>query len=184
MKKIALIISLLFSFCAFAQIEKIIPAKPNPARLVNNYTDALTSEQVQTLEQKLVAYDNSTSNQIVIVVMETTGSYPIEDVALGILRTWGVGNKGKNNGIVILAGIKDRKVWIATGSGLEGAVPDITAKSIIENDMLPAFKTGNYFGGFDAGTSSLIKATQANTKRPQAMQTGVENQVLVPLLSS
>lgn len=166
MKKLFLFISLFFSFCVFAQIEKVIPVKPNPSRLVNNYTDALTLVQVQALEQKLVAYDDSTSNQIVIVVMETTGSYPIEDVALGILRTWGVGNKGKNNGIVILATIKERKVWIATGSGLEGAVPDITAKSIIDNDILPAFRTGDYFKGFDAGTTSLIKAAAGEYKAP------------------
>jgi uncharacterized protein len=166
MKKIALIISLFFSFGVFAQIEKVIPAKPNPSRLVNNYTNALTSAQVQLLEQKLVSYDDSTSNQIVIVVMETTGSYSIEEVALGILRTWGVGNKGKNNGIVILATIKERKVWIATGSGLEGAVPDITAKSIIDDDILPAFRTGDYFKGFDAGTTSLIKAAAGEYKAP------------------
>jgi uncharacterized protein len=167
MKKLFLFISLFFSFCVFAQIEKVIPAKPNPSRLVNNYTNALTSQQVQSLEQKLVTYDDSTSNQLVVVVMETTGSYSIEDVALGILRTWGVGNKGKNNGVVILATIKDRKVWIATGSGLEGAVPDITAKAIINNDILPAFRTGDYYKGFDAGTTSLIKAAAGEYNAPE-----------------
>jgi uncharacterized protein len=166
MKILFLFISLFFSFCVFAQIEKVIPVKPIPSRLVNNYTDVLNSVQIQALEQKLVAYDDSTSNQLVIVVMETTGDYPIEDVALGILRTWGVGNKDKNNGIVILTTTKDRKVWIATGSGLEGAVPDITARSIIDNDILPAFRTGDYFRGFDAETTSLIKAASGEYKAP------------------
>jgi uncharacterized protein len=166
MKKLALIIPLLLTLCCFAQIDKVIPTRPNPPRLVNDIANVLTPEQVQALEQKLVQYDDSTSNQIAVVTMQTTGDYPIEDVALGILRNWGVGNKEKNNGIVILAAIKDHKVWIATGYGLEGAVPDITAQTIIDNDILPNFREGNYYRGFDAGTTSIIQAAAGEYKAP------------------
>src|SRR5437588_344308 len=167
MKKLALIIALLFSLFAFAQIDKVIPERPNPPRLVTDFAQALTPEQIQTLEQKLVAYDDSTSNQIAVVTMQTTGDYDIQEVALGILRKWGVGNRQKNNGIVILAAIKDHKVFVATGYGMEGAVPDITAKSIIDNDILPNFREGNYYRGFDAGTTSLIKAAAGEYKAPE-----------------
>jgi uncharacterized protein len=163
MKRLALIIALMFSVCAFAQISKVIPAKPNPQRLVNDFAGALTQEQVQALENKLVAYDDSTSNQIAVVTLKTTGDYEIEEVALGILRNWGVGGT-KNNGIVILAAIEDHKIWIATGYGLEGAVPDITAKTIVDNDVTPNFRQGNYYRGFDEGTSSIIRAAAGEYK--------------------
>lgn len=168
MKRILLIISLLLSLCALSQgINKVVPARPSPPRLVNDLADVLTPLEEQALEQKLVAYDDSTSNQIAVVTMQTTGDYPIEDVALQILRTWGVGNKEKDNGIVILAAIKDRKIWISTGYGMEGAVPDITAKNIIENDILPRFREGSYYRGLDAGTTSLIKAAAGEYTAPE-----------------
>ncbi|HVF82226.1 MAG TPA: TPM domain-containing protein [Flavisolibacter sp.] len=165
MKKLALFIALVVSVGAFAQIEKVIPAKPNPPRLVNDFAGALTPEQREALEAKLVAYDDSTSNQIAVVTLGTTGDYVIDEVALGILRTWGVGG-AKNNGIVILAAINDRKVWIATGYGLEGAVPDITAKAITDNDITPNFRAENYYRGFDAATNSIMKAAAGEYKAP------------------
>jgi uncharacterized protein len=167
MKKLALLIFLLFSVCAFAQIDKIIPARPNPPKLVNDFANVLTPEQIDALERKLVAYDDSTSNQIVVVTIQSTGDYAIDDVALGILRNWGVGNKEKNNGIVILAAIQDHKVWIATGYGMEGVIPDITARSIIDNDILPNFRQQNYYRGFDAATNSIFKAAAGEYQAPE-----------------
>lgn len=76
------------------------------------------------------------------------------------------GQAGKDNGVVILAAINDKDVTIATGYGIEGAVPDITAKTIIENDILPAFREQNYFRGFDNGTNSIIKAASGEYKAP------------------
>src|SRR5437763_16542285 len=102
MKRFLLFFVLFISVFAKAQIEKTIPPKPNPPRLVNDYTSTLTPEQSQALEQKLVAYDDSTSNQIAVVIMKSTGDYPIDDVSLGILRTWGVGGKEYSNGIILL----------------------------------------------------------------------------------
>jgi uncharacterized protein len=167
MKKLALIIGLLFSICAFAQIEKAVSPRPNPPRLVNDLAKVMTADQQQALEQKLVAYDDSTSNQIAIITIRTTGDYDISDLALEYLRRWGVGNKDKNNGIVILAAIDDHKVWISTGYGLEGAVPDVTAKAIIDNDILPNFREGNFYRGFDAGTTSIMQAAAGEYKAPE-----------------
>ena len=99
MKKLLLPIFFLISFVASAQIENAIPKAPNPPRLVVDLTGTLTRDQQSALEAKLVAYDDSTSNQIVVAIIPTTGDYPIEDVALQVLRKWGVGNKEKNNGI-------------------------------------------------------------------------------------
>lgn len=168
MKNVLFLIGLLFSVTVFSQgISKVIPTRPTPPRLVNDFANALTPEQEQALERKLVAYDDSTSTQIAVVTIASTGDYAIEEVSLEILRTWGVGNKEKDNGIVILAAIQDRNIWIATGYGVEGAVPDITAKNIIENDILPRFREGNYYRGFDEGTNSIFRAAAGEYRAPQ-----------------
>lgn len=167
MKKLAVIIFLLVSVCAFAQIDKIIPDRPAPPRLVNDFANVLTAEQVDVLERKLVAYDDSTSNQVAIVTIQTTNDYAIDDVALGILRKWGVGSREKDNGIVILAAIADRKIWIATGYGMEGVIPDITAQSIIDHDVLPNFRSQNYYRGFDEAVNSIMRAAAGEYKAPE-----------------
>jgi uncharacterized protein len=166
MKKFVFIFSLLLSFAASAQIDKVIPVKKSPARLVNDYTNTLQQYQADALEQKLVAYDDSTSNQIAVVIISTTGDYSVEEVALEILRRWGVGNKDKNNGIVLLVAKDDRKLRIEVGYGLEGAVPDITAKSIIDNYIKPNFKEDNYYRGLDEGTDAIIRAAAGEYKAP------------------
>lgn len=166
MKKITFIIALFFSTSAFAQIEKVIPVKPNPPKLVNDIAGVLSQEQRDALEFKLDRYDDSTSNQIAVVTIKSTEDYEISEVALAILRKWGVGGS-KNNGIVVLAAVDDHKVWISTGYGMEGVVPDITAKSIIDNDILPNFRQGNYYRGFDEAVGSIIKAAAGEYKAPE-----------------
>jgi uncharacterized protein len=171
MKKLLVFIALFVSLFASAQsvenfVKKNIP-KPNPPRLVNDYAKVLTPDQLMALEQKLVAYDDSTSTQIAVVTIETLDDLPIEDVTLEVLRSWGVGGQAKkDNGVVILAAIKDRKIWISTGYGMEGSVPDITAKNIIESDIVPNFRSGNYYRGFDAATSSIFRAAAGEYSAP------------------
>ena len=166
MKRLLLFFVLFVSVFAKAQIERVIPQRPNPPRLVNDYTRTLTPEQVQALEQKLVAYDDSTSNQVAVVIMNSTGDYPIEDVGLGIIRTWGVGGKEHSNGVVILVAKDDHKIRIEVGYGLEGAIPDVTAKSIIDNDLTPNFREGNFYRGVDDATDDIIKAAAGEYKAP------------------
>src|SRR5882757_235284 len=107
MKRILLFGLLLLSKLAWSQN---IPAQQSPPRLVNDFAHVLTADQAAALEQKLVAYNDSTSSQITIVTVETTGDYVPEEYALKILRDWGVGSKKNNNGIVLLAAINDRKL--------------------------------------------------------------------------
>jgi uncharacterized protein len=168
MKRLLFIFSLLISICVSAQIDKVVPKRPSPPKLVNDFTNTLTQYQVDALENKLVAYDDSTSNQIAVVIIPTTGNYSVEEVALEILRPtgWGVGNKNNNNGIVLLVAKDDRKLRIEVGYGLEGAVPDITAKSIIDNYITPNFKEGNYYRGLDEGTDAIIRAAAGEYKAP------------------
>ena len=162
----SIILLVLVGLSAFAQIENVVPKKPNPPRLVNDFTGTLTPEQQQALEEKLVAYNDSTSNQVAIVIIPTLNDYPEEEVALRILRDWGVGSQ-KNNGIVILVAKNDRKIRIEVGYGLEGAVPDITAKTIIESDIKPEFRAENYYRGLDKAVDDIIKAAAGEYKAPQ-----------------
>jgi uncharacterized protein len=170
MKKLALIIALLFSFCAFAQIEKYIPDPQNPARLVNDFADLLTAEQEQYLESKLVAYDDSTSNQIVVVTVKELHDYAAVDFATALGRKWGVGGKEFNNGVIVLVstggGEGRRDAFIAPGYGLEGAIPDITANTILNSELIPNLKTENYYTAFDRTTNALIKAAAGEYKAP------------------
>jgi uncharacterized protein len=152
-----------------------VPAKPNPPTRVNDFAHVLTGDQISTLEQKLVAFNDSTSSDIVVVTINDIGSGSIDEYATKILNTWGVGEKKSDNGIVILADIKNRQVFIAVGTGLQGAIPDVTAKAIIENEIVPNFKGGgsdNYYRGFDQATDALIKAAAGEYKAPDGYADG------------
>ncbi len=152
-----------------------IPKKPDPPRLVNDLAHVMTPDQVATLEQKLVAYDDSSSIQIAIVTVPTTGDTAIEDYALAILRAWGIGNKKTNNGVLILAAIDQHKVFIATGYGMEGSIPDITAKAIVDNEIVPNFRghdQDNYYRGFDLAADAIIKASAGEYKAPEGYAAG------------
>jgi uncharacterized protein len=173
MKKLQIIILFLFvALASWAQgIEKYIPDVPNPPRLVNDYLNLLSPSQRDELERKLVAYDDSTSNQIAVITIGDIGDYDISDFAVALGRKWGVGGQKEfSNGIVLVILIdkerNQRKVWIATGYGLEGAIPDITAKQIIENDIIPNFKANDIYRGLDEGTSDLMRAAAGEYKAP------------------
>jgi uncharacterized protein len=170
MKRIFWIVTLLISFWASAQ--EGIPGRPSPQRLFNDFTGKfLTPEQVQALEQKLISYDQSTSNQVAIVIVDDLQGYSPEDYATELGRKWGVGNKNNNNGVVILVstggGKGNRKVAIAPGYGLEGALPDLTTDAIINNDIIPNFKEGNYYRGLDIAADDIIKAAAGRYTAPK-----------------
>lgn len=164
MKRFLIFISSLFIVAA--AVSQKIPGRPNPPRLVNDFTQTLTADQIATLERKLVAYDDSTSNQIAIVIVATTDDYAPVDYATKLGREWGVGNKKTNNGVIILVAKNDRAVFIAPGYGLEGALPDITANQIVQNEILPNFKTDDFYRGLDLGTNAIMKAAAGEYKPP------------------
>lgn len=162
--KIALWLLLLMPLTVLSQD---VPPKPNPPRLVNDFAGVLSVEQVSALERKLVAYDDTTSNQLVVVLVKSLNDYPIEEYSTKLFREWQIGNKEHNNGLLILAAIDDHKLRIETGYGLEGAIPDITANQIITNDIVPAFRRENYYEGLNAATNSIIAAAAGEYKAPE-----------------
>ncbi|MFN5423551.1 MAG: TPM domain-containing protein [bacterium] len=166
-KQLATILLLVISISTvFGQIEKELPAKPSPPRLVVDYTNTLAADQQEALERKLVTFDDSSSSQIAVVIIETTGDRDISDYAVALGRAWGIGNKEFNNGVLLLVAKSDRKIWIATGYGLEGALPDAIAKSIIDNDITPNFRENDFYRGLDEGTNAIISAIAGEYTAP------------------
>jgi uncharacterized protein len=161
MKKILSILFLLVAVNVMGQ--KSIP-RPNPPRLVNDNAKLLTEHDAAQLEEKLRALDESSSNQIAIITVPSLNGEIIEDVAVKTFREWGIGGNKNNNGILILIALGDRKIRIEVGYGLEGAIPDITAKQIIKNDISPAFKEGNYLSGINKAVDDLSKAAVGEYK--------------------
>jgi len=157
--------AMLFANNTFAQN---IIAKPSPATLVTDVAGVLSPEQKQALENKLVAIDDSSSNQIAVVIIPSLDGYPKEEYATKLFRDWGIGNKKTNNGVLLLIAINDREIRIEVGYGLEGAIPDITALNIIDNDIKPAFKAGNYYEGINKATDNIAKAAVGEYKVAKA----------------
>lgn len=138
------------------------PAKP--ATLVNDYTQTLSNQEVNSLENKLVAFADTTSIQIAVAIVPSLEGYEIADYSVRLFRSWGVGGKEKNTGILMVIAKADRKMFITTGYGLEGALPDAIAKRIIENQIKPNFKSGNFYAGINDGTDAIISYTKGEYK--------------------
>lgn len=154
----ALLLSALFISGIAAQD---IPERPNPPRLVNDFTaTTLSKAEYKALESKLVKYARKTKTRIAIVIIHDLKDYAISDFAFRLGEKWQVGDAKFNNGIVILVKPKERreegKTFIATGYGLEGAIPDAVAHRIVTNEMIPHFKQNNYYDGLDGATNIIM----------------------------
>ena len=149
---------LVLLFCTGLKAQ--LPSPPVPPRLVNDYTGTLSTSQINSLEHKLVAYNDSTSTQILVMLINDLQGYSIEQYATEIGHSWGVGQKGKNNGVVILVkpkkGSERGEVNISPGYGMEEYVTDATAKRIIEREMIPAFKEDDYCTGIDNAVNTIM----------------------------
>ncbi len=160
MKKVLLFC---LTLCCSVLLWAQIPPQPNPPRLVNDYAGVLTSEQVNELEHRLVAFNDSTSNVICVVIVNDLGDYSAAEFAYEIGDQWGVKDKKFNNGVVILikpssAKGGDGDIYIATGYDLEGVLPDAACKRIIEQQFIPELKQGNYYEAIVNGLDVILPA--------------------------
>lgn len=170
-------ILLLLSAFVFGQT---FPAKPN--QLVNDYTQTLSPDQVNQLEQKLVAFNDSTSTQIAVVIIKSLEGYDVADYAVRLAESWGVGGAKNNNGVVLLVSLGDRKVTIQTGYGVEGALPDAISRRIIENEITPNFKLGDYFAGISQGTDAIISYTKGEYKNDNPRKRKKSSGGIIPFI--
>ncbi len=141
-----------------------IPERPNPPRLVNNLSkempEFISAPEAEALEKKLENFARETSNQIVIVIVDDLADFEPAEFAYELGDKWQVGQEKQDNGIVILikptGGKGERKYFIATGKGLDGAIPDATCRQIEEKELVPSFKAGNFYEGLDKTTNVLM----------------------------
>jgi uncharacterized protein len=162
-KKSIYLLALSVLFCV-VPVEMIysqdIPERPSPPRLVNDFARILGADEVRSLEQKLVSFNDSTSTQIALVIVPSLNGYDKADFSQRLAEKWGIGQKGLNNGILILikpkTGDSNGQVQISPGYGLEGAIPDITCAEIIDREMLPSFRNGDYYSGIDRAANTLM----------------------------
>lgn len=160
-------VTILFFVCnIYSQDGFKIPKKPalKEQTSVYDYANIFSANQKQLLENKLVKYSDTTSTQVVIATVKTLNGDDISLVGANWLSEWGIGQKDKDNGILITLAVKDRKIDIATGYGVEYLLTDLMSERIINRVMIPEFKSGNYFAGLDKGTTVIFDALAGEYK--------------------
>jgi uncharacterized protein len=161
----------ILAWCATAGAKEVIP--PKPVQYFNDYARVVPPGIASGLNQTLRDFETRTSNQVLVVVypkMQSDSS--VEDYTVRVAQSWGVGRKGRNNGAVLFVFIEDRQMFIDTGYGLEGALPDALCKQIIEDEIKPRFRNGDYAGGLTAGINAIISATKGEYKGSRSVRVG------------
>lgn len=146
--------------------------------------NVLSEQEERALERKLLAFNDSTSTQVAILTDNSLQGEDIFDYSLRVAREWGVGRQGKNNGVLIYVAVQDRQIFIQTGYGSEGFLPDITAGRIIEQIIKPAFRRGAYFEGLNRGTDYIIRSANGEyiNDEPQGGSGGIPPELIMFLV--
>src|SRR5487761_859510 len=144
------------AFAAGNGLDAGMPAFPALTGPVVDQAHLLPADVFNSLSQKLAAYANSTGTQLVVVTLPTLKGYPIEYYGYQLGRHWGIGQKGKNNGVLLIVDAGERQVRIEVGYGLEGTLTDAQSFLIIHNVITPRFRRGDYAGGITAGTDAIL----------------------------
>lgn len=150
------VVILLQLFIAAGISAQEIPPAPNPPRLVNDFANVLSTSENAALEKKLVAYNDSTSTQIAIVIIESLQGAEVGSYAAELGEKWGIGTKQNHNGVIILMAQQERKVTIRTGYGVEEKLGSIICDRIIKNTLIPNFTQGNFYEGFNEATDEIM----------------------------
>jgi len=159
-KAMLFLFMLLFTASLIAQ-----PKIPTVKQYANDFTNTIEQSKLQQINNELRKFDDATSTQIVLLIINSLDGYPIELYANQVAEKNKIGTKGKDNGILFLVVKNDRKMRIEVGYGLEGVLPDAMASSIIRNEVAPYFKKGDYDSGVIAGLQSIIAATKGEYRR-------------------
>jgi len=153
-----LFIVALFSF-ALAELDV-----PKLTQRVTDLAGVLTAEQINSLEYKLKKFEDETSNQIAILIIPSLQGEDLEDFSIKVVEKNKLGQRGRDNGVLFLIAVQDRKMRLEVGYGLEGALPDALCDQILRNIVRPKFRQGDYYGGINAGVDAIISATKGEFK--------------------
>lgn len=154
-----LIFALLFAGVAFSRAAEVIP--PAPAAYFNDYAGIVSPAAARQLDSELTQFERDTSNQIVVAIYPKLQSdSSVEDYTVRVAQKWGVGQKGRNNGVVLFLFQESHDIRIVPGYGLEGALPDALCKRIVEDEIIPRFRRGDFTAGLQAGVHAMMAATK------------------------
>jgi len=159
MKKLLFFIPLFISFLLFAKEPEI----PTLRNFVTDQTGVLSQSEAASIEQKLYAFDQKTGTQILVLIIPTLEENTIEDFTFKVVEKNKIGQKKSDNGVLLTLAIKERKLRIEVGYGLEGAITDALCSQIIRNIIVPELKSNNFAGGIDKGTDALISYASGET---------------------
>lgn len=162
MKKLFLFALLLLGVNLYAQLK--IPEKPSFIPPIIDSTKTLNENQISQLYQKLKIYSDSTSTEVLVMIVPTTQGESVARYATELGQKWKIGQKGKDNGIILLIAKDDRKMTIQTGYGIEHLLTDALSRRIIEQNLKPNFKAGNYYEGIDQATTTIFKIMMGEYK--------------------
>ncbi len=154
-----LLLLLSFSITAFA-----LDVPDHPTGRVTDLTGTLSAQEIASLDQKLDNFERETTNQIAVLLIPSLEGDPLEDYSIRLAEKWKIGRQGRNNGVILLIVKNDRKLRIEVGYGLEGALPDGLAGTIIRDEITPRFRNGQFYQGVDAGTSAIMSAIRGEYK--------------------
>jgi uncharacterized protein len=147
-------------------ISKAYSSPGKPTGFVNDFAGVLDDEGERVLGEELAQFRATTSNELVVVTVNDLGGDVIENYANELFRDWGIGDEERNNGVLLLVAVNDRKVRIEVGYGLEGAITDLESGRIVDGVLLPAFRTGDYLGGIRTSVSTLKVAAEGEYSAP------------------
>ncbi|HXA44848.1 MAG TPA: TPM domain-containing protein [Candidatus Angelobacter sp.] len=138
---------------------------PAPTQYFNDYAQVVSSATASQLNQTLENFERQSSEQILVAIFPTMQSdSSIEDYTVRVARAWKVGQKDNNNGAVLFVFVQDHKMYLQVGYGLEGVLSDALCKRIIDEQISPRFKAGDFDGGLTAGIQSILAATKGEYK--------------------
>ena len=153
----------LFAAAVIAAAADPLPAKPT--QFVSDKAGILSSQTIAALNSRLEAFERDTSNQVIVATFPNVpDGYVLEDFTQRTAEAWGIGQEKDDNGVALFVFPNDRRTRIEVGYGLEGALPDIIAKRIIENEMLPAFRAGDFDSGVSRGVNAILQAIRGEYK--------------------
>jgi uncharacterized protein len=148
-------LGILFSIQAQAQV-----AVPSLQSRITDLTGTLNQSQKSALEQTLAEFEARKGSQIAVLLVPTTEPETIDQYAVRVQESWKLGRKGVDDGVLLVVAKNDRKLRFEIGYGLEGAIPDAAAKRIIEDDITPRFKQGDFYGGIRAGVDRVMRTIE------------------------
>jgi uncharacterized protein len=176
-------------FVAVILASTALAAEPKFPALSGRVVDdaGVLSASTQTeLTDMLAAHERATGEQVVVVTLASLQGFPIEDYGYQLGRYWGIGEKGKNTGAILIVAPKEHKVRIEVGYGLEGKLTDAISRTIIENDVVPNFRRGDFNAGVVAATASILKVLGGNGSVPSSAESSApadSNGLGLPLLA-